>query len=151
MIVISGIIGMGLFENSGEALNIAGPGGGIVAFAIVGIGVNCVMEGIAEMICHWPIENAMVKFVTAFVDRDLATVVGIAYWYMKANLSRVPIVLKSFRCSYSINFATMVLAAVKLAAYWDLVVVLQSFLFLVGAPILLLFINFFGILVRTRC
>jgi len=45
----------------------------------------------------------------------------------------------------------MVLAAVKLAAYWDLVVVLQSFLFLVGAPILLLFINFFGILVRTRC
>jgi amino acid permease len=50
MIVISGTIGMGLFENSGEALNIAGPGGGIVAFAIVGIGVNCVMEGIAEMI-----------------------------------------------------------------------------------------------------
>ncbi|KAE9376316.1 hypothetical protein N431DRAFT_180098 [Stipitochalara longipes BDJ] len=146
MIVISGTIGMGLFENSGEALSIAGPGGGIIAFGIVGIGVICVMEGIATMICQWPIENAMVEFVNAFVDRDLATVVGIAYWYISTNLSRVPIVLKTFRYSYALNFATMILAAVKLASYWDLAFVLQSIPFIVGAPILLLSINFLGIL-----
>jgi amino acid transporter len=151
MIVISGTIGMGLFENSGEALNIAGPGGGIVAFAIAGIGVICVMQGIAEMLCHWPIENAMVEFVAAFVDRDLAIVVGIAYWYMTANLSRIPIVLKNFRCSYAINFATMILAAVKLASYWDLALILESTLIIVGAPTILLSINCLGIFVRACC
>jgi amino acid permease len=39
------------------------------------------MEGIAEMIGHWPIPNAMVEFVKAFVDKDLAIIVGFAYWY----------------------------------------------------------------------
>lgn len=77
---MSGTIGMGLFHNSGEVLTIAGPGGALTAYAVAGIGVICVMEGIAEMIGHWPIANAMVEFVKAFVDKDLAIVVGIAYW-----------------------------------------------------------------------
>jgi amino acid transporter len=32
------------------------------------------------MIELWPIANAMVEFVKRFVDEDLGTVVGIAYW-----------------------------------------------------------------------
>jgi amino acid permease len=40
-----------------------------------------IMEGICEMIVMWPIPNAMIEFVAAFVDRDLAVIVGIAYWY----------------------------------------------------------------------
>jgi L-asparagine transporter-like permease len=72
---------MGLFDNSGEILNIAGPVGGLIAYIIVGIAVICIMEGVAEMIGHWPIANAMVEFVKAFVDKDLAIVVGLAYWY----------------------------------------------------------------------
>lgn len=81
LIVTSGTIGMGLFENSGEILNIAGPVGGLIAYIVVGIAVICIMEGVAEMIGHWPIANAMVEFVKAFVDKDLAIVVGLAYWY----------------------------------------------------------------------
>lgn len=71
---------MGLFDNSGEILRIAGPAGGITAFGIVGIGVILIMEGIAEMIAHWPISNAMFEFVKRFVDKELALVVGFAYW-----------------------------------------------------------------------
>jgi amino acid transporter len=70
---------MGLFDNSGEILGIAGPVGALISYIIVGIGVICIMEGIAEMIGHWPIANAMVEFVKAFVDKDLAIVVGLAY------------------------------------------------------------------------
>jgi amino acid transporter len=77
--VISGTIGMGLFENSGEVLALAGPGGGITAFVFVGFGVICVMEGLAEMVTHWPISNAMIEFVRVFIDKELAIVIGVAY------------------------------------------------------------------------
>lgn len=40
------------------------------------------MEGICELIVMWPIPNAMMEFVAAFVDGDLAIVVGIAYWWV---------------------------------------------------------------------
>lgn len=70
---------MGLFKNSGEVLAIAGPGGGITAYLVVGFGVIMVMEGLAEMITHWPISNGMIEFVRVFIDRELAIVIGIAY------------------------------------------------------------------------
>jgi hypothetical protein len=34
------------------------------------------------LIVMWPIPNAMMEFVAAFVDGDLAIVVGIAYWWV---------------------------------------------------------------------
>jgi yeast amino acid transporter len=42
-----------------------------------------VMEGICEMTVLWPLPNAMVEFVRAFVDPDLAIVVGLSYWFVK--------------------------------------------------------------------
>lgn len=72
---------MGFATTSGEVLAISGPGGVLIAFAVVGIVTIFVMEGICEMIVIWPIPNAMMEFVAAFVDRDLAVIVGIAYWY----------------------------------------------------------------------
>ena len=79
MIVISGIIGVGFFDNGGEILAIAGPAGAILAFGIIGIVAILVMDGIAEMLVAWPIANPMYEFVSVFVDRDLALVVGVAY------------------------------------------------------------------------
>jgi hypothetical protein len=79
-IVISGTIGLGLFTDSGEILNLAGPCGGLVAFVLVALLVIFVMSGIAEMIHHWPISGALVEFVRSFIDGDLAIIVGIAYW-----------------------------------------------------------------------
>lgn len=52
----------------------------MLAFALVGLVAIATMEGVCEMIVLWPIPNPMVEFVRAFVDPDLAIVVGIAYW-----------------------------------------------------------------------
>ncbi len=71
---------MGLFDNSGLVLGIAGPSGSILSYGLVGVGVISIMEGISEMIGHWPISNAMVEFVRSFVDEELATIVGFGYW-----------------------------------------------------------------------
>lgn len=81
MICIGGTIGIGFSKSSGEIIAIAGPGGTLIAFIVVGIIAICVMEGICEMIVLWPISNAMIEFVRAFVDPDLAIVVGFTYWY----------------------------------------------------------------------
>jgi amino acid transporter len=82
MIGISGILGgLTLFSTSGLILSVGGPGGVLIAWAINGAIAVAVMEGLSEMIELWPISNAMMEFVDKFVDKDLALVVGIAYWY----------------------------------------------------------------------
>lgn len=80
MISVSSVIGVTIFYGDGEALEVAGPSGALLAFAIVGIVAICVMEGISEMLQMFPTPNALMEFVRAFVDEDLAWVVGIAYW-----------------------------------------------------------------------
>jgi len=81
MIGISVTVGIGFFANAGEILAIAGPGGVFLSFGVVGFVACMVMEGICEMLVNWAIPNPMVEFVRVFVDRDLAIVVGFAYWY----------------------------------------------------------------------
>jgi amino acid transporter len=66
---------------------VAGPVGGLITLIIVGFGVIFVIEGLAEMIGHWPIPNSIVEFIKAFVDRDLAVVVGVAYWRVATSPS----------------------------------------------------------------
>lgn len=80
MITISSVIGVTVFYGDGEALEVAGPSGALLAFAIVGATAICVMEGISEMIQMFPTPNAIMEFVRVFVDEDLAWVVGVAYW-----------------------------------------------------------------------
>ncbi len=82
MIGISGILGgLTLFSTSSLILSVGGPGGVLIAWVINGAIAVAVMEGLSEMIELWPISNAMMEFVDKFVDKDLALVVGIAYWY----------------------------------------------------------------------
>ncbi|KAF4634110.1 hypothetical protein G7Y89_g4002 [Cudoniella acicularis] len=121
-IAVSGIVGMGLFDNSGLVLGIAGPSGSILSYGLVGAGVICVMEGVSEMIGHWPISNAMVEFVRSFVDEELATIVGFAY------------------C-----FATLIVGAANLAQYWDWPNFYQSMIFIFFLPLILLVLNCLGV------
>jgi yeast amino acid transporter len=74
------VIGLSFATEGGEILGIAGSGGLLIAYCVNGFVAFCVMEGLCEMVVHWPISNAMIEFVRFFVDRDLAIVVGIAYW-----------------------------------------------------------------------
>lgn len=142
---------MGLFDSSGEVLAIAGPGGGLLAYGLVGIGVIAVMEGIAEMIAHWPISNAMIEFVKCFVDRDLAVVIGVAYWYLRRDSSTSLVhILTPTRYAYSISFATLIIAGANLATYWSWSITGQDIVFIAAIPLTLLGVNCIGVFVRLH-
>ncbi|KAI9774240.1 MAG: hypothetical protein M1839_001742 [Geoglossum umbratile] len=119
---------MGIFDNSGEILSIASPGVAMLAFGLVSLMVIAVMEGIAEMTGLWPISNAMMAFVRSFVDKDLAIIIGIAYWY-----------------AYSISFATLIVAATKLATYWSWPTAAEEVTFIAAIPIGLVIVNWAGV------
>lgn len=74
------MIGVTILSSGGEALEIAGPGGVLLAYFIVGAIAVAVMEGVSEMIQLFPAPNAIVEYIRNFVDADLAFVVGISYW-----------------------------------------------------------------------
>lgn len=80
MITISTVVGTGLLNGGGGVLRSAGPGGEILSHATVGLFVICVMEGISEMIQKFPVPNALVVFVSTFVDEELGQVVSFAHW-----------------------------------------------------------------------
>jgi amino acid transporter len=80
MIAVSGIIGVTILATNGEYLRVSGPAGLLTAITFVGTTAICVMEGLSEMIVLWPVSNAMVEYVRAFVDKELALVIGFAYW-----------------------------------------------------------------------
>jgi len=103
---------MGLFDGSGEILWIAGPAGGITAFGIVGIGVMMIMEGIAELIAHWPISNAMFYFVSRFLwIRSLHKFLALHIGELQECLEYVrhSLMDDEDRLAYSVDFATAVL------------------------------------------
>ena len=75
------IIGEGIFSGDGQALELAGPGGTLIALFIVALIAICVMEGLSELVQLFPAPNAIVEYIKAFVDEDLAWVCGVAYWY----------------------------------------------------------------------
>lgn len=64
----------------GSILRLGGPY--VLLFAFTGLSLLAwaVMQGVAEMLCLWPISGALTEFVKSFVDEDLGTAVGIAYW-----------------------------------------------------------------------
>jgi len=81
-IVISAVIGGGIFNNNGEALELAGPSGLLLSVTVIGLIAICVGETLAELTQKFPIYNAIVEYVRVFVDEELGWVVGIAYWYV---------------------------------------------------------------------
>ncbi|KAF7502286.1 hypothetical protein GJ744_006165 [Endocarpon pusillum] len=128
LITISGVIGVTIFSNGGQALEIAGPGGMLCAYCIAGLIAIAVMEGVSEMVQLFPAPNAVVEYVKAFVDIDLAWVVRVAYWY-----------------TYSAIFATQIIAAAGFSSYWNFPQCWQTIVFYILSPIVILAINFAGV------
>jgi amino acid transporter len=85
MITISGVLGAGLYIRSGTVLRVGGPGAVLIAFTVMGLLAWMVMQCIGELLALWPISGALVEFVAKFVDEDLGTAVGIAYWLVRRN------------------------------------------------------------------
>ncbi|KAL4905090.1 hypothetical protein BDW74DRAFT_18766 [Aspergillus multicolor] len=128
MITLSGVLGAGLYIRSGTILRIGGPGAVLIAFTVMGLLAWTVMQCIGELLALWPISGALVEFVAKFVDEDLGTAVGIAYWF-----------------TYSINFAALIVAAAGVLDYWDPGKAIQGTIMFFVVPLFLVLLNSFGV------
>ena len=81
MIAIGGAIGTGLFLLSGGAISAAGPGGAIVAYAVMGILVYFLMTSLGEMATLLPISGSFETYATRYVDPAFGFALGWNYWF----------------------------------------------------------------------
>lgn len=86
----------------------------------------------------------MVEFVRAFVDEDLAIVVGVAYWCVSCTIERSGLQLKTHRYTYTVTFTALIVGAANLADYWDIPFAWKSVIFIL-VPIMLWIINSFRV------
>ncbi|KAK0753681.1 amino acid permease/ SLC12A domain-containing protein, partial [Schizothecium vesticola] len=123
-IIVSAVIGTGVFTGNGNALAVAGPVGLLLNVAGVGLVAICVAETLSELNQLWTVPSAVYFYIKHFVDTEAAWVVTALYWY-----------------SYSAIFAVQMLGAANLVQYWDLAAIWPPFIFYLLVPALLLFIN----------
>jgi lysine-specific permease len=81
MIAIGGAIGTGLFFASGGAIARAGPGGAMLAYAVMAAAVYCMMQSLGEMGTQLPIPGSFEAYAERFVDPSIGFAVGWNYWF----------------------------------------------------------------------
>mgnify|MGYP002135859906 CR=1 FL=1 len=115
MIAIGGAIGTGLFVAGGETVSSAGPGGALVAYALIGIMVYFLMTGLGEMASYLPVSGSFETYANRYVDKSLGFALGWNYWF-----------------NWAITIAVELVAAQIVMAYWfpDVPGTLWSLLFL---------------------
>lgn len=81
MITLGGSIGTGIFLASGSALSVAGPGGTLVAYLIMGCMVYFLMSSLGEMAAFMPTSGSFYVYASRFCDPSLGYALGWNYWY----------------------------------------------------------------------
>src|SRR5919112_628414 len=81
MIAIGGAIGTGLFVASGGTISQAGPGGALVAYALVGLMVFLLMQSLGEMSAKITVCGSFQSFATRFVSPSFGFAIGWNYWF----------------------------------------------------------------------
>ncbi len=99
MIAIGGSIGTGLFISSGTSIQMAGPGGALIAYISIGIMVYLLMMSLGEMATFLPHSGSFSVYASRFVDPALGFALGWNYWYTWAitiavELSASAIIMK---------------------------------------------------------
>ena len=99
MISLGGTIGTGLFLASGSAVATAGPGGTLLAYALIGVMVYFLMTSLGEMAAFMPTSGSFSTYATRFVDPALGFALGWNYWYnwaitIAAEIAAVSIIMK---------------------------------------------------------
>jgi lysine-specific permease len=101
MIAIGGCIGTGLFLASGLAIHQAGPGGALLAFAIMGLMVYFLMTSLGEMASLMPTSGSFYTYGAHFFDPAFGFAQGINYWF-----------------NWAITLAAEIAAAVMIMKFW---------------------------------
>jgi lysine-specific permease len=99
MIAIGGSIGTGLFVASGASVAQAGPGGALLAYALIGLMVFFLMTSLGEMAAYLPVSGSFSTYGTRFVDPAFGFALGWNYWYnwavtIAVELSAASIVMR---------------------------------------------------------
>ena len=99
MISLGGTIGTGLFLASGGAIAQAGPGGTLLAYALIGVMVYFLMTSLGEMAAFMPTSGSFSTYATRFVDPSLGFALGWNYWYnwaitIAAEIAAVSLIMK---------------------------------------------------------
>ena len=81
MIAIGGAIGTGLFVASGGTISNAGPGGALLAYALIGIMVYFLMQSLGEMATYMPVAGSFGEYGTRFVSPSFGFAMGWNYWF----------------------------------------------------------------------
>ncbi len=81
MIAIGGSIGTGLFVASGATVAQAGPGGALLAYAVIGLMVYFLMTSLAEMAAYMPVSGSFSTYGAKFVEPGFGFALGWNYWY----------------------------------------------------------------------
>ncbi|BDD81371.1 lysine-specific permease [Tsukamurella pulmonis] len=126
MIALGGAIGTGLFVASGATIHDAGPGGALVAYAVMGIMVFFLMQSLGEMSAYMPCSNPFEEYGSRFVSKSFGFAAGWNYWF-----------------NWSITLAAEVVAAGLIMKFWlpDVPSWVWSLIFLGG----LLALNLFAV------
>lgn len=101
MIAIGGSIGTGLFLASGSTIHLAGPGGALLAYAIMGVMVYFLMTSLGEMSAFMPTSGSFYTYAARFVDPALGFAMGFNYWY-----------------NWAITVAAEIVAATVVMKFW---------------------------------
>ncbi|MFC3339209.1 amino acid permease [Paracandidimonas soli] len=115
MIAIGGSIGTGLFVASGATISQAGPGGALLAYALIGIMVYFLMTSLGELAACLPVSGSFATYGARYVDEGFGFALGWNYWY-----------------NWAVTIAVDLVAAQLVMNYWfpDIPGVLWSALFL---------------------
>lgn len=81
MIAIGGSIGTGLFLASGSTIANAGPGGALLAYALIGVMIYFLMTSLGELATHNPTSGAFFTYGTKYVEGGFGFALGWNYWY----------------------------------------------------------------------
>ncbi|KAI8638955.1 amino acid permease-domain-containing protein [Parasitella parasitica] len=116
MISLGGTIGTGLFLASGASIASAGPGGALIAYALIGLMVYFMMECLGEMATYLPISGSFNNYAGRFIDPALGFALGWNYWYNWAVTVAVELTAGSMVMAFWLpNFPSAVWSVVFLA------------------------------------
>jgi len=101
MIAIGGSIGTGIFLASGYSIAIGGPGGALLAYAVMSVIVYFLMTSLGEMSTYRPSSGSFCDYSTLYVGKSFGIAMGYNYWL-----------------NWAITIAVEISAASMIMGYW---------------------------------
>ncbi len=101
MIALGGSLGTGIFITSGSALYMAGAGGALIAYLIMGLLVYILMNSLGEMAAYNPVSGSFIQYASDYVSKPFGFTMGYNYWF-----------------NWAITVTTELVAAMLIMGFW---------------------------------